>query len=112
MPYKDPVKQKEFQHQHYLKYKSTYLRNTKKRRDTLREWVYTFKDKCELCGYNKCKRALDFHHITPTDKVEEVGRLMRDSKSKELILTEIKKCIVLCANCHREVDCTDEHMIQ
>ena len=56
--------------------------------------------KCKNCGYDKCIAALDFHHVNPEEKVYEVKYLM--SRRWDLIKEEIDKCILLCANCHRE----------
>lgn len=56
--------------------------------------------KCERCGYDKCIGALEFHHINPEDKIYAVKNLM--VRRWELIQQEIDKCILLCANCHRE----------
>ena len=56
--------------------------------------------KCCICGYNKCLAALEFHH--KKDKENVVARIIRDL-SKQKALKEIKKCILLCANCHREL---------
>lgn len=56
--------------------------------------------KCERCGYNKCISALDFHHLNPKKKnfapSENIGVAWDKLKS------EIDKCILICANCHRE----------
>lgn len=57
--------------------------------------------KCVRCGYNKCEAALEFHHIDPKTK-DRVVSLMKNY-SFERLKTEIKKCILLCANCHREL---------
>ena len=57
--------------------------------------------KCSKCGYNKCLSALDFHH-NRGKKEGHLSRLIKDF-SKQKSLKEIKKCILLCANCHREV---------
>jgi len=57
--------------------------------------------KCQNCGYNKCIWALDFHHKNG-DKEECISKLISDF-SKEKALKEVKKCILLCANCHREL---------
>jgi hypothetical protein len=57
--------------------------------------------KCFRCGYNKCRQALEFHHIDPGTKLFELSVTgMRKNASKE----EAKKCILLCANCHREIE--------
>lgn len=59
-------------------------------------------DGCSVCGYNKCSRALDFHHTNPTDKDSSIADLVWNGSMQDL-LTELTKCVVLCANCHREV---------
>lgn len=58
--------------------------------------------KCAKCGYDKCGAALDFHHINPKDKDERVARMISNNYNLDIIYEEIKKCIVLCSNCHRE----------
>jgi hypothetical protein len=56
---------------------------------------------CLLCGYSRCIAALEFHHIDPDQKGFTLsGR----SISWERYRTEVLKCILLCANCHREVE--------
>ena len=57
--------------------------------------------KCVLCGYNKCIQALEFHHINSKDK--EFGISAKGyTRSWEKVKNELKKCILVCANCHRE----------
>ena len=58
--------------------------------------------KCSKCGYNKCLNALDFHHLDPSIKEINPSQLMRFS-SFDKIKSELDKCTLLCANCHREV---------
>ena len=57
--------------------------------------------KCCLCGYNKCNGALEFHHINPQEK--EFGICTGVIRALEIELEEIKKCVLVCANCHREI---------
>lgn len=57
--------------------------------------------KCKECGYNKCYSALEFHHLDPTIKEGEWSQ-MRKWKWERVIL-ELDKCILVCANCHREI---------
>lgn len=56
--------------------------------------------KCERCGYDKCIAALDFHHLDPNEKEHKIGN--GNTTSWEKYLKEVEKCILLCANCHRE----------
>lgn len=55
---------------------------------------------CQKCGYDRCLSALEFHHRDPEQK-EFAWAKMR-MKSWERIKSEIEKCDLLCANCHRE----------
>lgn len=56
---------------------------------------------CKICGYSKCRQALECHHIDPSIKEYEISNL--NSCNKDIILQELKKCILVCANCHREI---------
>lgn len=58
--------------------------------------------KCSICGYDKCSDALDFHHLEPNEKEFSLGdrNLILDWKK---IKKELDKCILVCANCHREI---------
>jgi hypothetical protein len=53
---------------------------------------------CSKCG-NDDYRVLEFHHIQ--EKEFNIGDSINRGFSKEKILLEIKKCEILCANCHR-----------
>ena len=57
--------------------------------------------KCEKCGYNKCISALEFHHLDPKEKDFSPSGNMNMAWDK--IKIEIDKCILVCANCHREI---------
>ena len=56
--------------------------------------------KCEKCGYNKCIDALEFHHLDPNEKDFTIGG---KSWSFNRLKSEADKCILVCANCHREI---------
>lgn len=67
----------------------------------MKRWFQTYKSslKCEVCGENEpC--CLDFHHIE--DKIQKLARYVETAWSIEDVLKEMKKCRVLCGNCHRE----------
>jgi hypothetical protein len=53
---------------------------------------------CALCGYSKCVNALEFHHVGD-DKTIEMSSVTTMKRLNE----ELPKCIVVCANCHREI---------
>ena len=55
---------------------------------------------CKICQYDRCKQAIEFHHINPNEKDYNITDLK--SSSKEKVITELEKGILLCANCHRE----------
>ena len=57
---------------------------------------------CLLCGYSRCHRALSFHHLDPTQKEFGVGGAHCRAWSK--IKAELDKCVLLCKNCHEEVE--------
>ena len=73
-----------------------------KRKENKRWLVEQAGGKCIVCGYDKCQEALDFHHLDETTKKFGItGGIM--TSNKETLLEEVKKCILLCARCHREV---------
>jgi hypothetical protein len=59
--------------------------------------------KCTICGYNKCVDALDFHHLDPKEKSFAIS-YKGYTRSWENVKLELAKCILLCANCHRELE--------
>jgi predicted HNH restriction endonuclease len=70
-----------------------------KYRLSVRDEALTYKGgKCEYCGYNKYRGSLEFHHKDPTQKDP---RGLRKFK-REKLFAELDKCVLLCANCHRE----------
>lgn len=58
--------------------------------------------KCAKCGYDKCGASLEFHHIDPSEKDETISRMISNNYTLDLVEEEIRKCIVLCSNCHHE----------
>ena len=105
MPYKDPevrkAKNKEYSRKDYLsKYAERRKRLSARRHELKEEWnAFKRTLKCTKCGFDH-PAALDFHHEDPTEKEHNVNRLISDGRFKKAY-EEIKKCIVLCANCHR-----------
>ena len=62
--------------------------------------------KCAKCNYSKCEAALTFHHLNKSGKKFSIANHTKCFKSiseiTDDILSEIGKCVVLCANCHSE----------
>lgn len=58
---------------------------------------------CSKCGYKKNLAALEFHHIDPLVKEFKLDSRRISNTSEENIQKELRKCILLCANCHREL---------
>jgi len=57
---------------------------------------------CQICGYNKCRQALHFHHINPEEKSFTIGN-KGSSIAWDKLKKELDKCILLCSNCHHEI---------
>ena len=65
--------------------------------------VNSFGGKCNICGYNKCSNALELHHLDPSKKEFSFGSVRASPKKWSSIVEELRKCIMLCAHCHREI---------
>lgn len=59
--------------------------------------------KCKVCGYDRCKQAIDCHHLDAASKDYEIGGLRNSGMSQAIIRSELEKCVLLCAVCHREL---------
>ena len=91
-------------HDYYLRNKKTILATRIRLRAELTSWLREYKKKltCEICGENH-PQCLDFHHRKKAKGNVAVSKLMGKMLKKERILLEIKKCKVLCSNCHRKL---------
>lgn len=59
--------------------------------------------KCNICDYNKCVYALEFHHRDPKQKSFGISS-SGSTRAWARVKKELDKCVLLCANCHREVE--------
>jgi hypothetical protein len=128
MPYKDPNKRKEwlrehyknhkeeyharsmerkeyhkqYSKKHYEEHKEEYYLRTIRRRRNVREWLANYKKslECIECG---CRNpvCIDFHHID--DKKDTIANITQKTLSIYKIKEELKKCVPICANCHRKI---------
>jgi predicted HNH restriction endonuclease len=87
----------------YAQRRSYLILAVAKRRKKLREKSLDYKGaKCELCGYDACADALEFHHLD--SKTKDFGISTKGyTRSWVKVKNELDKCVLLCANCHREV---------
>lgn len=74
-----------------------------RRRKELKLKAISYKGgRCTRCGYDKYEGALEFHHLDPSEKDFSISR-NGTTKSWERVKEELDKCILVCANCHREL---------
>jgi hypothetical protein len=73
------------------------------RRKTVKAKLVEYKGgQCSICGYRKCPDALDLHHLDASQK--EFGLSAQGlTRAWSKVVTEADKCILVCANCHREI---------
>lgn len=74
-----------------------YYQNARMRRKQI--CVDIMGGKCQICGYNNNIKALEFHHIHPEEKLFTISE--NSLRNLEELFTELRKCILVCANCHR-----------
>ena len=77
-----------------------------KYKGNIRQKYYELKEAsvCAHCGLSGKEHAdrLQFHHIHPRGKTDNVAHLVQQAQSWKYIQKEIKKCIVLCDECHKQ----------
>ena len=78
------------------------IRAVRPRRKKVRQMAVDYLgDRCQKCGYNRCPKALEFQHKEKSGKDFGISALGY-TRSWERIQQELDKCVLLCANCHRE----------
>lgn len=106
------VKTKQYQKEKPEKFreisKRSWAKNREKRNATDRNRMHThfnfinsLKQSCAKCGDNRFY-VIEFHHIDPTTKLFTISDGRKSHKSKEDVENEVKKCVCLCRNCHKE----------
>jgi hypothetical protein len=59
--------------------------------------------KCQKCGYDRCLQALEFNHRDPSLKQFDISQATQAEVKWAVLVEELDKCDLLCANCHREL---------
>jgi hypothetical protein len=75
---------------------------TERRRRIKRILVAEAGGQCAICGFARSHAALQFHHIDPATKAFDIRA--GGTRALDRIRAEAAKCVLLCANCHAEVE--------
>lgn len=88
--------------EHYKRNKEYYINNSQTIAKRNAKWLADYKAtlKCTKCGESHVA-CLEFHHLDPSTKEFQIST--SGGVSRERAMREIKKCIVLCANCHKKL---------
>lgn len=87
----------------YADRRETLIKAVAKRRKKIKAMAIEYKGgKCIGCGYNRYQGALELHHVNPIEKGFGIGD-KGYTRSWVKVKAELDKCVLLCANCHREV---------
>mgnify|MGYP005999515203 CR=1 FL=1 len=84
-------------------------RFARKKRQKVQNFVTRVKLRygCRICGYKKCGAALHFNHLSQDEKKINVSKC----KTFESVKKEMRKCEILCANCHAEKTIEEKHYL-
>ena len=80
----------------------SYARQHERGRERKLTLIRLMGDQCQECGYRRNHAALEFHHIDPAQKSFQLDMRSLANLQWEQILTECRKCRLLCSNCHAE----------
>ena len=94
--------------QHSNKNHLSYEAQKLKRLNRKKQFVLYLGGKCKVCGYDKCLRALSFHHREPSEKEFTLTSRELGMFKEERLFKEADKCDLLCANCHMEEHASDD----
>jgi hypothetical protein len=84
-----------FKHQNYTAQQARGLERKKK-------LIELAGGECCDCGYKKNISALEFHHLNPEGKSFGIDLRKCSNLQWNKLVEEVKKCVLICANCHRE----------
>jgi hypothetical protein len=79
--------------------------------EAVKEWrvrirervVISLGGKCCICGYARCARSLAAHHLEEHQKSFSIGEATKSCMAWVKLVVELRKCVLLCHNCHGEV---------
>lgn len=103
LAYKNKEDQRAAERRWYAKNSDKIKAKTAKRRKEIHDWYIEFKSTlvCSRCGENH-PACIEFHHVDKAEKEYNISQMGISGFSRERILEEMSKCIILCSNCHRK----------
>lgn len=75
----------------------------KKTEKTRQKAIDIVGNKCWVCGYDRTFSNLCFHHVDDSDKSFGLSIREMTGYAWERVISEIKKCVLVCHNCHGEI---------
>lgn len=83
-------------------------KNQSNRRKELKVWFWDYKSqlKCSICGEDH-PACIEFHHTDPSKKDSTISYLVKRGCKITTIKKELKKCAVVCSNCHKKIHWKD-----
>lgn len=105
MPFKDPQKAREYQRRYQFQWhqdnKTERLAANYLRKAEIYQYVQSIKTTVACCDCGARHPAvLQFHHRNREEKLFNISDAIKNKYSLEKVIAEIRKCILLCANCH------------
>ena len=96
-----PDKMKEYSKKSWWKHREEKINGDRIRMDNRQVFLDSLKTPCIKCG-EKRPWVIQFHHKDNSQKSFGIGNWANYHKSKNDVINEVKKCVCLCANCHKE----------
>ena len=104
MPFKNREYRLVYRRKWYAKNKKSEIAHVTRRKKQIKKWLQEYKKSlvCSKCEENH-PATLEFHHPAGLKKDRSVSEMVADGISIKRVLEEIKKCEVLCSNCHKKI---------
>jgi hypothetical protein len=103
MPFRNREYRLVYRRKWYAKNRKSENAHVKRRKLEIKKWFFEYKSNlsCSKCEENH-PATLEFHHKRDQKKDKAIGNMVADGCSIKKILEEVKKCEVLCSNCHKK----------
>jgi len=104
MPFRNREYRLIYRRKWYAQNKKSEIAHVTRRKKQIKKWFSDYKStlSCSKCGENH-PATLEFHHSKGFKKDRAISEMVVDGISINRIMLEIKKCEVLCSNCHKKI---------